>query len=113
MATTVSAPMPRTVAREAAPARRGQLLVLLFASVIFLTPLISPPHLMDDEDSARAQISRNMIQSGDWVTPRLNGIRYFEKPPLMFWAVAASFEIFGVSDTAARIPTCVFGILLC
>ncbi len=57
--------------------RRAELIVILFALLVFLPSLFSPPHLMDDEDAARAQISRNMIQSGDWVTPRLNGVRYF------------------------------------
>ena len=54
-----------------------------------------------------------MLQSGDWITPRLNGIRYFEKPPLMYWMVAASMAVFGDNETAARIPTCLCGIVLC
>ena len=36
-----------------------------------------------------------MVASGDWVTPRLNGFKYFEKPPLQYWATAAAFELFG------------------
>jgi hypothetical protein len=87
--------------------------VLLFALLVFLPSLIAPPHLMDDEDAARAQISRNMLQSGDWITPRLDGIRYFEKPPLMYWMVAASMAVFGDNETAARIPACFIGIILC
>ena len=46
-----------------------------------------------------------MAQSGDWVTPRLNGFKYFEKPPLQYWAGAAAFELFGVHDWAARLWT--------
>ena len=91
---------------------KSELLVLLFALLVFLPSLIAPPHLMDDEDAARAQISRNMLQSGDWITPRLDGIRYFEKPPLMYWIVAASMAVFGDNETAARIPTCLIGIVL-
>jgi Dolichyl-phosphate-mannose-protein mannosyltransferase len=87
--------------------------VLLFALLVFLPSLLAPPHLMDDEDAARAQISRNMLESGDWITPRLNGIRYFEKPPLMYWLVAASMAVFGDNETAARIPTCLIAIVLC
>lgn len=87
--------------------------VLLFALLVFLPSLLAPPHLMDDEDAARAQISRNMLQSGDWITPRLNGIRYFEKPPLMYWMVAASMAVFGDNETAARIPTCLIAMVLC
>jgi 4-amino-4-deoxy-L-arabinose transferase-like glycosyltransferase len=46
-----------------------------------------------------------MAQSGDWVTPRLNGFKYFEKPPLQYWAGAAAFDLFGVHDWAARLWT--------
>jgi 4-amino-4-deoxy-L-arabinose transferase-like glycosyltransferase len=93
--------------------RHPELLVVLFALLVFLPSLLSPPHLMDDEDAARAQISRTMIRSGDWVTPRLDGIRYFEKPPLMYWMVAASIGILGDSETAARLPTLLCSIFLC
>jgi 4-amino-4-deoxy-L-arabinose transferase-like glycosyltransferase len=46
-----------------------------------------------------------MAQSGDWVTPRLNGIKYFEKPPLQYWAGAAAIKLFGVHDWAPRLWT--------
>jgi 4-amino-4-deoxy-L-arabinose transferase-like glycosyltransferase len=46
-----------------------------------------------------------MAQSGDWVTPRLNGFKYFEKPPLQYWATAAAFKLFGEHDWAARLWT--------
>ncbi|MBS1811123.1 MAG: glycosyltransferase family 39 protein [Acidobacteria bacterium] len=68
---------------------------------------------MDDVDSVTAQIARNMVDSGDWVTPRLNGVAYFEKPALRFWIVAVSYLIFGVSDWAARIPIALSAVLLC
>ena len=52
-------------------------------------------------DEARyGEISREMAQSGDWVTPRLNGFKYFEKPPLQYWAGAAAIKVFGVHDWA-------------
>src|SRR5947209_279671 len=91
-----------TVERSAIP-RRGELIVLLFASIIFLTSIISPPRLMDDVDAVQAQIARNMIQSGDWVTAHLDGVKYLEKSPLKYWMIAISFEIFGAKDWAARI----------
>ncbi len=59
---------------------------------------------MDDVDAVQAQIARNMLDSGDWVTARLNGIAYLEKSPLVYWLMAVSFAIFGVHDWAARIP---------
>ena len=68
---------------------------------------------MDDVDAVQAQIARNMLQSGDWVTPHLNGIAYLEKSPLKYWLMAVSFAIFGVRDWAARIPLALSGVALC
>ncbi|MBV9088241.1 MAG: glycosyltransferase family 39 protein, partial [Acidobacteriaceae bacterium] len=67
---------------------------------------------MDDVDAAQAQIARNMLVSGDWVTARLDGIAYLEKPPLVYWAMAVSYRIFGVKDWAARIPGALSAIAL-
>jgi hypothetical protein len=68
---------------------------------------------MDDVDSVQAQIARNMLVSGDWVTARLDGIVYLEKAPLVYWAIAAAYKIFGVHDWAARIPIALSAIGLC
>jgi len=59
---------------------------------------------MDDVDAVQAQIARNMLTSGDWVTARLDGIPYLEKSPLIYWLIAGSFKIFGATDVVARIP---------
>lgn len=88
-------------------------LVLVFASAIFLGCIVSPPSLMDDVDAAHAQIARTMLASGDFVTARLDGIKYMEKAPLHFWMIAASYSIFGVHDWAARIPLALCAIALC
>ena len=45
---------------------------------------------MDDVDAVQAQIARNMLESGDWVTARLNGVAYLEKSPLIYWMMAVS-----------------------
>ncbi len=68
---------------------------------------------MDDVDAVQAQIARNMIDSGDWVTPRLDGIAYMEKSPLKYWMIAGAFKIFGVHDWAARLPVSLSAMLLC
>jgi 4-amino-4-deoxy-L-arabinose transferase-like glycosyltransferase len=68
---------------------------------------------MDDVDAVQAQIARNMLQSGDWVTARLDGIAYLEKAPLKYWTIAVSFLIFGVHDWAARIPLALAAVALC
>ncbi len=96
------------------------LIVALVAGAVYLGCSVSPPSLMDDVDAAVAQISRNMVTYGDWVTPRVDGIVFLEKPAMFYWPMAVSFKVFGVHDWAARIPfalsaiglaclTCAFG----
>ena len=83
------------------PGLRYQIIVALVATLIFLGCMVSPPSLMDDVDAVQAQIARNMLQSGDWVTARLDGVAYLEKSPLKYWMMAVSFAIFGAYDWAA------------
>src|SRR5438067_2477373 len=99
--------------RDRSAHRRGELTVLAVAALVFLGCIISPPSLMDDVDAVQAQIARNMLDSGDWVTAQLDGIKYLEKSPLKYWMIAVSFEIFGVHDWAARLPVALSAILLC
>jgi hypothetical protein len=68
---------------------------------------------MDDTDAVQAQIARNMLSSGDWVTARLDGVIYLEKAPLVYWLIASSYLVFGVHDWAARIPIALSAIALC
>jgi 4-amino-4-deoxy-L-arabinose transferase-like glycosyltransferase len=68
---------------------------------------------MDDVDAVQAQIARNMLTSGDWVTPRLDDVIYLEKAPLIYWLIAGSYSIFGVHDWAARIPIALSAMALC
>ena len=58
-----------------------------------------------------AWIARDMAETGDWVTPRLYGKPWFEKPPLFYWGAAASFKLFGVSEAAARLPSAISALL--
>ncbi|MCL2659991.1 MAG: glycosyltransferase family 39 protein [Acidobacteriaceae bacterium] len=87
--------------------------VLLFAAAVYLGCIISPPSLMDDVDAVQAKIAHNMLSSGDWVTARLDGVPFLEKPPLFYWTIAVSYMIFGVHDWAARIPVALSAIFLC
>ncbi len=68
---------------------------------------------MDDVDAVQAQIARTMLASGDWVTARLDGVAYLEKSPLIYWMMAASYRVLGVSDWAARLPLALAAVLLC
>jgi 4-amino-4-deoxy-L-arabinose transferase-like glycosyltransferase len=88
------------------------LLVLLFGSAIYIACAVSPPSLMDDVDAVQAQIAKTMLTSGDWVTARLDGVLYLEKAPLIYWLMAISYRIFGVSDWAARLPVALASISL-
>src|SRR5258708_2572056 len=87
--------------------------VVLIAAAVFVAGMISPPSLMDDVDSVHGQISRNMLNSGDWTISHLNGVPYMEKAPLLYWMIAICYRIFGVHDWAARIPIVLAAVLLC
>jgi 4-amino-4-deoxy-L-arabinose transferase-like glycosyltransferase len=90
-----------------APATRWRIpsLALIFIPwlVLQIGGLFSPG-LLDDVDSVYIQIAREMLQRHDFVTPTIDGIRFFDKPPLMYWMAAASMHLFGVHDWAARLP---------
>ena len=80
--------------------------------MIFLGCIISPPALMDDVDAVQAQIARNMLNSGDWVTAHIDGVIYLEKAPLIYWIIAGFFKAFGARDWVARIPIALSAIAL-
>lgn len=81
-------------------------------SAIFLGT-ITKPALLDDADSFHAEAVREMVQSGDWTTLRINnGIRYLEKAPFMYWLAAICVTLFGLEDWAIRLPLALFSLLL-
>jgi 4-amino-4-deoxy-L-arabinose transferase-like glycosyltransferase len=88
------------------------LIVLATALAVYAGCMISPPSLQDDVDAVQAQIARNMLSSGDWVTARLDGVPYLEKAPLIYWLIAGSFKVFGATDWAARIPMVLAAVAL-
>jgi 4-amino-4-deoxy-L-arabinose transferase-like glycosyltransferase len=67
--------------------------------------------LFSPDEGRYADIAREMLQSGDWVTPRLNGLKYFEKPPLQYWATAVAFAVFGADEWTARLWPAFTGFL--
>ncbi len=87
------------------------LLALLIGGVYLLflghRPLAVP------SEARYAEIPREMVASGDWLTPRLNGVRYFEKPALFYWLQAAAIGLFGRSEFVARLWTAFFGVAGC
>jgi len=113
-AVSTNSSVGQTGAHDRMTSRRNIfLIVLFFAAAVYLGCILSPPSLMDDVDAVQAQIARNMVQSGDWVTARLDGVPYLEKPPLLYWMIAVSYKVFGVHDWSARIPVALSAIALC
>ncbi|MDB5807415.1 MAG: glycosyl transferase family 39 [Betaproteobacteria bacterium] len=99
--------------RETQFSRRALwLLALLLALVWFCN--LDYRKLVRPDEGRYAEIPREMVATGDWLTPRLNGLKYFEKPALQYWATAAAYEAFGETHWAARLwpaLTGFFGIL--
>lgn len=83
--------------------RRERLQFLLIWVCLGLLPLFVRP-LWEPDEGRYAEIPREMIARGDWLTPTLNWVHYFEKPPLQYWLGAASMKLFGVNAVAARLP---------
>jgi 4-amino-4-deoxy-L-arabinose transferase-like glycosyltransferase len=88
----------------AAPVRYTSLALILLLWILIYFASIFTPALLDDVDTVHAEAAREMVLRHDWVTLYNDGIRYLEKAPLMYWAVAASYEIFGVTDWSTRLP---------
>jgi 4-amino-4-deoxy-L-arabinose transferase-like glycosyltransferase len=78
-------------------------LIVIAWAILQLGGLFTPG-LLDDVDSVYIQIAREMLLRHDFVTPTIDGIRFFDKPPLMYWMAAGSMRLFGVHDWAARLP---------
>lgn len=89
---------------------RALLALLLLACLALVLDTGRVP-LFEPDEGRYAEIPREMLERGDFVTPRLNGLLYFEKPPLHYWAVAASIAAFGPSETAVRLPVKAAGLL--
>ena len=85
------------------------ILALIYALLWFGT--LNYRHLIPSDEGRYAEIAREMLVTGDWVTPRYNGYKYFEKPPLQIWATATAFNLFGIGDWQARLWTALTGFL--
>lgn len=87
------------------------MLLAIFAFSLVWFGTLEYRKLIKPDEGRYAEISREMVVSGNWITPRLNGIKYFEKPPLQYWATAAAFEAFGEDEWTARLWTGLTGFL--
>jgi 4-amino-4-deoxy-L-arabinose transferase-like glycosyltransferase len=90
-----------------APTRRWRIssvALIILAWLILQVGGLFTPGLLDDVDSVYIQVAREMLQRHDFVTPTIDGIRFFDKPPLLYWMAAGTMKLFGPHDWAARIP---------
>ncbi|MEK7832490.1 MAG: glycosyl transferase, partial [Acidobacteriota bacterium] len=78
-------------------------LLSLLTALIYVGSAWSPA-LQDDADAGHAEAAREIVERGDWVTLHINGIRYLEKAPLMYWVTALSYKVFGFTEFATRLP---------
>ncbi len=84
--------------------RLAMFLPLLVAAAIYL-PSTASRAVIDYDEGHYAQAAQQMVLRGDYVTTYVNGVRFLEKPPLMYWMTAASFWVFGINEFALRLPT--------
>jgi 4-amino-4-deoxy-L-arabinose transferase-like glycosyltransferase len=99
-ALTVEAPAENALVQS--PKKAWTLLLLVFLAVHFAA--LFSPSLLDDADTTHANAAQSMALSGDWVTLKIDGVRYLEKPPLPYWLVAIDYRIFGYNVFATHLP---------
>jgi 4-amino-4-deoxy-L-arabinose transferase-like glycosyltransferase len=87
------------------------LLLILTFSYLFLFLNLGAYSLKEPDEGRYAEIPREMVERGDYVVPHLNYVRYFEKPPLLYWLDAASYKAFGISEWSFRFPNALAALL--
>ena len=85
------------------PTFRSYLIIGLLWGLIYFAGMFTPA-LLDDVDTIHAEAAREMLTRHDWVTMYTDGVRYLEKAPLMYWSLASSYTLFGISDWSTRLP---------
>ncbi len=96
--------MLESPANRTSTPRYADLLLAVFA-VGVLFAFLGSPGLVEPDEGRYAEIGREMAESGDWLIPRLDGFAHLQKPPVIYWATAASFKVFGLNEWAARLPS--------
>jgi 4-amino-4-deoxy-L-arabinose transferase-like glycosyltransferase len=91
--------------------RAGAVALLIGCAALFFWGLGSVP-LFDVDEAVFAEATREMLVTGDWITPQYNGADRFDKPILFYWLMASAFAVFGVSEFGARFWSAAFGVAL-
>ena len=103
---------PIAVDQRTSPAARiGWAILILATLYICYFSHLGAIGFVGPDEPRYAWIARDMAETGDWVTPRLYGKPWFEKPPLLYWGAALCFKLFGVSEAAARLPSAISALL--
>ncbi len=91
------------------------ILLLILAFAILFGAFLGSRQLTVPDEGRYAEIPREMVSTGDYITPRINGVKYFEKPPLFYWMQTASYHALGINEWSIRLPNALmglFGVLL-
>ena len=88
------------------------LLIIILFSYIFLFYALGDYSLKEPDEGRYAEVPREMVETGDYIVPHLNYVRYFEKPPLLYWAVAISYKLFGVNEWSFRFTNAAYAFLI-
>src|ERR1700688_2281462 len=101
---SINSPIPVVEPSRLLSDWRAAVLILMALWAVIYMARLSRPAVLDDVDTVHAEAAREMLLRHDWVTLCANGVRYLEKAPLMYWSVATSYTLFGVSEWSTRFP---------
>ena len=104
-------PSPPPATTKSLAARIGWLVLILITLYVCYFSHLGANGFVGPDEPRYAWIARDMAESGDWITPRLYGQPWFEKPPLYYWGAAVSFKLFGVTEAAARLPSALAALM--
>jgi 4-amino-4-deoxy-L-arabinose transferase-like glycosyltransferase len=108
---TTATEIAPTKNRKELAARIGWLVLICATLYVCYFSHLGAIGFVGPDEPRYAWIARNMAETGDWITPRLYGKPWFEKPPLYYWGAAISFKLFGVSEAAARLPSAISALV--
>jgi 4-amino-4-deoxy-L-arabinose transferase-like glycosyltransferase len=108
-----SASAPSRVLQNIARTRWLEPLLLALVLAVWFGYKLGDRALWSPDEGRYAEIPREMLATGDFLTPRLNGVKYFEKPPLMYWLEAGAIRVFGLNEWALRLWPAMFALLGC
>jgi 4-amino-4-deoxy-L-arabinose transferase-like glycosyltransferase len=97
--------------RSSTAARIGWAILILATLYVCYFSHLGAIGFVGPDEPRYAWVARDMVETGDWVTPRLYGKPWFEKPVLYYWGAAVCFKLFGVSEAAARLPSAISALL--